>query len=820
MTNQIAMSNARMIKKTVKNSIRVLVASLALLGLSSIGYAVHPQNWTHQAESDYTDGQFDNVVVDNFGELALGRELKQIKAPDDIEFVNGFAQGKDGTIYFVTSSNGKVYKINDGKAEEFFTPSDNRADLLSIAVDTQGNLLVAACGDTAQLLRITMDAAGKPTSKVIFEDPKVEFIWAICSTADGATYLATGPHGQVWKVPADGKPAVALETKSKNVLALMDDGKGHLIAGTDGNGLVIRLDTKTEKAFVLLDAGTADVTALAKDEAGNIYATAGQPAQPHDEPATEDTGKPSKPGKVDPEAPDTSSVPEPVDEDNATKPQKLDNKNHANKTPGASGRITLPDNDILADNLPPDVIKALVARIKAKGQRDGTADPKQKPQRKKSGKDKGEPSPKNIAADEGATALEAGNIVYKIAADGTVTPLMHLQDMVVSLLYHDGEILVGSGNQGKLYASQPASETQALIARIHDENIVTLFQSHDGTVYVGTSNNGEVYTLLPHDAARGTYISPVLDATNAATFGAATLTANVPEGAKATIATRSGNVEDVENEGKFWNDWSDEIPANASKTIGSPAARFVQYRITLEANAQSATPVVAQTRLAYQVQNLPPVLKNLSVDSSGNAQNNGTPDDANATPNADAPSHTVHIYWDASDPNHDELEFRMLYRQVGTELWVQIAKDLKDPSYDWNTKEIPDGKYQIKVIASDAPDNTPQDAKAVARVTPIITINNTPPVLDDLKAAANTDKSVTLTGHAADSLSPITDVRYQVDGDKDWHPATASDKIFDSPSEGFSAVTRELAIGEHRVTVKAADAQGNVSYKAVMVVVK
>ena len=35
--------------------------------------AVHPQNWTHQVQSDYIEGQFDNVVVDNFGTLALGR---------------------------------------------------------------------------------------------------------------------------------------------------------------------------------------------------------------------------------------------------------------------------------------------------------------------------------------------------------------------------------------------------------------------------------------------------------------------------------------------------------------------------------------------------------------------------------------------------------------------------------------------------------------------------------------------------------------------------------------------------------------------------
>ena len=78
--------------------------------------------------------------------------------------------------------------------------------------------------------------------------------------ADGTVYIGTGPHGQVWKIPADGKPSVELATKSKNVLSLIDDGKGNLLAGTDGNGLVIRIDGKTAKPFVLLDAGAVDIT--------------------------------------------------------------------------------------------------------------------------------------------------------------------------------------------------------------------------------------------------------------------------------------------------------------------------------------------------------------------------------------------------------------------------------------------------------------------------------------------------------------------------------------------------------------------------------
>ena len=226
-----------------------------------------------------------------------------------------------------------------------------------------------------------------------------------------------------------------------------------------------------------------------------------------------------------------------------------------------------------------------------------------------------EGGPKPGGPEEGQPSK--GNILYKIATDGTTNPLMHLQDMLLSLLYHDGELLVGTGSQGKLYSSKPASETQALIARVRDENIMTLFQTRDGTIYAGTSDNGEIFTLSPHRAAHGTYVSKVLDAGNAATWGTATITATLPDGAKATIATRSGNVEDVENDESFWSDWSDELPANSYKPISSPPAKYLQYRVTLDADAKAETPTVAQTRVVYQVQNLTPVLKNLSVKRRG-----------------------------------------------------------------------------------------------------------------------------------------------------------------------------------------------------------
>ena len=75
---------------------------------------------------------------------------------------------------------------------------------------------------------------------------------------------------------------------------------------TAAAGLVMKLDVQTGKTFVLYDAGELDISALAVDEAGNVYAaaaspdTSSRPGQGDND--TDDQGKPAKPDKPEPDA--------------------------------------------------------------------------------------------------------------------------------------------------------------------------------------------------------------------------------------------------------------------------------------------------------------------------------------------------------------------------------------------------------------------------------------------------------------------------------------------------------------------------------------
>jgi len=156
-------------------------------------------------------------------------------------------------------------------------------------------------------------------------------------------------------------------------------------------------------------------------------------------------------------------------------------------------------------------------------------------------------------------------------------------------------------------------------------------------------------------------------------------------------------------------------------------------------------------------------------------------------------------------------------------VWTPLAKELKESVYEWDTRGVADGSYEVKVIASDKLDNAAGEAKDAARVSGTFVVDHTPPAIGELKVALEGNK-VTISGEAKDATSAVVDVRFRVDGQisggGDWQPAAASDKIFDSAQEAFTVVTGPLSAGGHRVTVRATDSQGNSSYKTVTVVVK
>ncbi len=126
----------------------VKLAVVVGLMLSGAAHASRPRSWNFSMQKDFAEGRFENVVVDSYGELTLGRTLKAIPAAGAGESVQAFAQTKDGAVYVATSPDAKIYRIQDGKTTVVYTVPAGFDDITAMTADAKGNLWVALSGES------------------------------------------------------------------------------------------------------------------------------------------------------------------------------------------------------------------------------------------------------------------------------------------------------------------------------------------------------------------------------------------------------------------------------------------------------------------------------------------------------------------------------------------------------------------------------------------------------------------------------------------------------------------------------------------------
>src|SRR5208283_1707791 len=144
---------------------------------------------------------------------------------------------KNDIVYAATAPDGKVYRLDPG-----------RLDPAKAGVKASWNATP-------------------------YFDPGSKYIWDIVLDNAGTLYVATGDHGEIYKVDPKGQHSLFFKSDEVHIRVLALDPKGNLIAGSDGSGLVYRIAPNGE-TFVLYSAPKKEITALAIDGAGNIYAAA------------------------------------------------------------------------------------------------------------------------------------------------------------------------------------------------------------------------------------------------------------------------------------------------------------------------------------------------------------------------------------------------------------------------------------------------------------------------------------------------------------------------------------------------------------------
>src|SRR5439155_10997481 len=87
------------------------------------------------------------------------------------------------------------------------------------------------------------------------------------------------------------------------------------------------------------------------------------------------------------------------------------------------------------------------------------------------------------------------------------------------------------------------------------------------------------------------------------------------------------------------------------------------------------------------------------------------------------------IGWKAEDTDGDHLSYALTYRREGETSWHDLKSGLTDSIFVWDTTTVADGRYIIKVVASDEPSNTPDRMLIGDRESDPIEVDNTPPVI-------------------------------------------------------------------------------------------
>ena len=828
------------------------IALFAMAGWSVVALAVGTSNWTQTNEADWKDGTFDNVVATNLGDLKLSRAVKTLLEQDPrVSSVNALAQAPDGTLYAGTGPHGVLLRVKGDVVDEVATIDD--AQIFSILIDAKGEILLGTGGEHGRVLRVRK--AGEAPQEV-FKAEGVQYVWAIRQTPDGNLYAATGPAGQLFEIKPDGSQRVLLDTDENNLLSLISDGKDLLYVGTDPNGLVYRVNRKTGESFILYDAAEAEISALALDAKGNLYAGTAEARDelPQAFPTTSGTNEPAgRPEGVglgiplpserpkDPEPPKvpdpTPGQPDPIPK--AARPEPAPRaRAHGWLDPLLACGLRFPGafaplmSGVFADPAPglpggDEPTPAPTPPNPGPGPQPGPHPAPNPPGGEKPGPGTSL-NPNEAAAVAGRQpAIDTrstgqprpeGNAVYKIDPDGFVTEIFRRPVLVLSIVERQGTLLIATGSptEGQIYQVKPQAEETIVLAKVNPKQILSLLPTADGRLYMGLANVGGIAMLSPGYAAEGKYTSSVLDAQQVSRFGNVQLHGSLPTGSGLKVSTRSGNVRDSGQ--KSWSNWSEEVPAQEFVKITSPPARFLQYRLTFSSTEdRKASPVVEDVSVSYQMPNLPPQIKAIKIAAVPEVAMPSSAGEADGP--RIASSRRQLIAWESSDANNDPLQFSLYFRRGISGPWILLKEKVRENQFEWDTRSVADGRYEVKVVASDAAANPPGKGRTTSRVSDPILVDNTPPAIGDLRWQQK-GASVQIDLTAVDRTSTVAAMDYAVDSSREWQAVLPVDNIFDAPQEAVTITIPGLSAGTHQVTLRAIDAKGNQAFENVVVTIE
>lgn len=581
--------------------------------------------------------------------------------------------------------------------------------------------------------------------------PTAEFYLSLDSAKNGDIYIGTGHKAAVFRVGAGGKIDKIFENEHLDVYALALTADGDVVVGTSPNGKVFRIG-KDNKPVELFNPEERFIWDVKEDKEGNIVCAMGNTGalySIHKNGTTENIFT----------AEDAHLVSLAVTRDNTILAGSGDRgilyavKNRKVRvlydSPLDEVRGICEDDE---GNIYFAVVKNVASSRSGKELELNLKVKTKQPEEKKEIKEK--------------------SILYRMQPDGTVEQLWSSDsEYIYTACYAPAirSVVIGTGDSGRVYRVA-ADGTFSLLFESESAQVYKIIPA--GKNLLAISNNAAALLRLEEfQGSSGTYLSDIIDCKQQARFGRITWDAELPRQSGISVFVRAGNSDTPD---ASWSNWSAPFTDAENSNAGINGYRFLQVKVILNTQNPAESPALGMFRVAYLETNIKPQVKSVKVQRKP----------AEKTVDGDVvvitPSPEWQAAWEADDPNVDELSYTLALKRVDGRQWVEVKKDVRGKALTFSGNIYEDGKYILKVTASDGPANPAGIAKTDSLLSPPFVIDTTAPYIRDFLVKGNL-----ITFTAVDDTAGVAEVSFSLDG-KEWQPLFPEDQLNDSRLERFS----------------------------------
>jgi hypothetical protein len=641
-------------------------------------------------------------------------------------------------------------------------------------------------------------------------DPSARTLWVLVPDGNGGVVYATGNSGLVGvRGPGrEGEATVLATLFDSEVFALCPDGRGNYFAAGAPVSTITRIRPGSEP-HTLFDAPEGVVFALLAGTDGSVYAGTGDRGRLY-------RVSPDGEGKVIYEAPDFS-IRSLAWASNGRIWAGTDPRGLVLQIDPQDGHVRVwfdaAEDEIVG--LVPTADGGLLFAANPGAAGGESDDPP-------AGTRSGEGGKEGRSA--GPPALRPA--LYKMTGDGSVRKVWSCPEELIHALTAgpDGAVWIATSEEAGLYLVTPEGR-ETLTWRPKESQLLSLCVQGD-VLWAGTGGPGRLYRVSSVAGEEGIYTSSPIDAGDQARWGV--LRATTVGGSDGiAFETRSGYTDAPD---ETWSAWSAPRESGPDRMVTSPPGRYLQWRATfrrpgaerarlerveIASTTANASPRITSLRLS------PDEAVFLNADQgrgftqqlpSGVQIDYSLPGGGGVSVSAEEVPPWIRrlrsLVWDAQDVDGDELEFTLEMRNLGEERWHLLAADLRDRAWTLDQGQLPDGDYEIRLTASDAPANEQSSVLRDARTTPPFRVDTVPPTLDEVRVEADAE-GFSIRGVARDAGSPLRRIEASLDGEE-FRWLAPDDGLMDGREERFAGriLRSRRAVGEW-IVIRAQDAAGN-----------